>query len=172
MFNSLVSNGHSFGARSWLAVFVWVIVLACGYYLYQMWRERNPVRVQFMQRLGLGMLIASGVGLALMVLRVPDIAVISWPLWSYLAMLGTLAFLGWAAWFYTQKLPALAATSGRQVAGRGAPVARAGTRSSGNSGGGARTYTTPTGPPVRSEPRPVATTTRREARRDRKRKSR
>ncbi len=54
MFNNLVSNGLDFGPRSWLAVFIWVITLVCGYYFYRMWQERNPVRMGFLQRFGLG----------------------------------------------------------------------------------------------------------------------
>ncbi len=167
MLDNLVTNGLDFGPRSWLAVFIWVIGLVCGYYFYRMWQERNPVRMSFLQRFGLGLLSLSALGLVLMLVRGLDLPVLGWPLWGYLAMLATLLFLGGAAWYYTQKLPALTTTSGRQVS-RGAPATRAGARSSGN---GARTYNAPAAP-VHSEPRPVATTTRREARRDRKRKSR
>ena len=174
MFDRIVMNGVNFGPRSWLAVFVWLIALALGFYFYSMWQERNPVRMSFVRRVGLGLLILSGVGLVLMLLRGIDVPVLGWPLWGYLAMLATLGFAGWAGWFYAQKLPALATTTGRQPARVGAPVSRQAGRSS--SGGGARTYTAPaggtTGTAVRSEPRPVATTTRRESRRDRKRKSR
>jgi hypothetical protein len=178
MLNRIVDAATPFGPRSWLAVFIWLIALALGFYFYSMWQERNPVRMGFLRRVGLGLLILSGVGLVLMLLRGIGVSIgaefLAWPLWGYLAMLATLGFAGWAGWFYSQKLPALATTTGRQPGRAGAPVSRQAARPS--SGGGARTYSAPaggtTGTAVRSEPRPVATTTRRESRRDRKRKSR
>jgi hypothetical protein len=182
MLDRLVSNDIGFGPRSYLALFIWVIALAVGFYLYNMWQERNAVRMRFMRGLGLGLLIAGGVGVVLMLLRGINIPVVSWPLWGYLAMLGTLAFLAWAGWFYANKLPALVAAAGRQGGRMGAPANRQGARSGGGArtygsggSGGARTYSAPSGDSngsTPSTPRPVATTTRREARRDRKRKSR
>ena len=162
MLKYLLSIHASFGPLSWLAMLAWVGALAAGAYLYSMWQERNPVRARFFRQFGLGFSILGAVGLLLLALKAFGLPYVAWPIWSYLAMLATLLFLGWAGWFYTQRLPRLLAMSGRQV---------------GRPSHGARTYTTNGSSGVQTRapaapPRPVATTGRREARRDRKRKGR
>jgi hypothetical protein len=161
MLNYLLSVHPGFGPLSWLSMLGWLGALAAGAYLYSIWQERNPVRARFFRQFGLGLSILGAVGLLLLALKAFGLPYVAWPIWSYLVMLATLLFLAWAGWFYMQRLPRLLAMSSRQV---------------GRPAHGARTYTTNGSPPAQTRPpappRPVATTGRREARRDRKRKGR
>jgi hypothetical protein len=76
--------------------------------------------------------------------------------------LASLGYWGYALWYYTSKLPA-------QVAAQGSRSARLA------GGRGARAYQANGAPPAQrtpGAPRPLATTTRRAARREKKRKAR
>ncbi len=167
----MFTENLAFGARSWIALAVWVAGLIGGMYLYQGWREANPVRLRFMRRLGLGLGILSAVGLVALALRAFGVPVLSYPIWSYLVMLATLGYLAWGVFYATQTLPALAdAARSKPGAKTYGASGKGGAKTYGaGSKGGAKTYTAQTEP---AAPRPVATTTRREARRDRKKKSR
>ncbi|MBA3944497.1 MAG: hypothetical protein H0X37_08050 [Herpetosiphonaceae bacterium] len=186
---NLLQDGQGFGGRSWVAMAIWVIGLIAGVYFYQGWREANPLRARFFQRTGLGLAIISAVGLVVLALRAFGVPVLSKPIWGYLVFLATLGYLAWAAYFLTQRLPALVATS--RDAARRQPTQRAGARSYGGGGkqaqagartyaaanakqAGARTYTAdgPADGQPAAPARPVATTNRRGARRDKKRKGR
>lgn len=162
----LITPHGGFGAWSWLGMLIWLFALGGGAYTYSSWQERNPVRSRFVRRLGLGLAILGAVGLVLLFLKATGLPYIGWPVWTYLWALATLVFIGWAIWFYSARLPQMLEAS-RQVSRTGR-VER-GTH-------GARTYT---GNGARSAPaqpaappRPVATTGRREARRDKKRRTR
>jgi hypothetical protein len=165
MANYLFSDRPGFHGAAWVATLCWLLILAAGIYLYSVWQERNPVRYRFNQRLGIGLMAVGGVGLVLMALKALGMPILSWRIWIYIDVLATIAVLGWAAWFYTQRLPRLLTTSSRAGAAVGARGAR-----------GARTYSANGTRPAEARPvqppRPVATTGRREARRDKKRKSR
>jgi len=179
MGNYFLMNEPGFGRISWLLLFSWLILLGAGAYLYSMWQERNPVRQRFFRQLGLGLAVLSAVGILLLAFKAFGVPVASWRLWTYLVGLATLFFAGWSAWFYTSRLPQLLGATNRVGAGaRRQPAQQGrGARTYGKSGGGARTYGTNGSRPATTAqtpppPRPVATTGRREARRDKKRKSR
>ncbi len=159
-------DNPGFGNLSWLLMAGWLIGLGAGAYLYSVWQERNPVRARFFRQLGLGLSIVSALGILLLALKAIGVPYLEWRLWSYLAALATLAFGGWAFWFYRTRYPRLMAAT------RAAPgtVRRAGARS----GHGAKTYAANGSVAAQSTPtpRPVATTGRREARREKKRRSR
>jgi len=161
MLDYFFSDAPGFGRMSWLLMLGWLLSLGAGAYLYAIWRERNPVRARFFRRFGLGLSILSAVGLLLLALKAIGIPYLGWRIWSYLAALVTLGFLGWAGWFYLRRFPQLLAATGRQ---------------SGRAGGASRTYESngsrQAQPRAVAAPRPVATTGRREARRDKKRRSR
>jgi hypothetical protein len=167
MSNYFLSQGPGFGPLSWLSLLAWSLLLAAGLYLYRSWRERNPVRARFMRQLGLVLSILSGTGIALLALKGLRIPVLSFRIWSYLVALATIGCAVWAAVMY-QRISQLVAASGRTPATtrRIVPQPGRGARTySANGTTGAETRPIPT-------PRPVATTGRREARRDKKRKSR
>ena len=161
MYDFFFSGDPGFGSYSWLLMLGWLLALAVGVYLYSLWQERNPVRARFFRRFGLGMSILSAAGLLVLALKALSVPYAEWRIWTYVAALLTLLFFGWAGWFWAARMPRLLASTGRQ---------------SGRPAGGARTYSSNGGSPATprppSAPRPVATTGRRDARRDKKRKSR
>lgn len=175
-FGNLLQDNLAFGGRSWVAMALWVAGLIGGIYLYQGWREANPLRARFVHRSGLTLAILCGVGLLVLVLRAFGVPLLSKPIWGYLLFFVTLGYIGWSLYYYMTQLPALVAAS--RDPRRSGGAARGGAKTYGTGGHGARTYSSKNGggtsneavPPA--QPRPVATTTRREARRDKKRKSR
>ncbi|GAC1565220.1 MAG: hypothetical protein NVS2B7_39420 [Herpetosiphon sp.] len=160
---NLLKDNQPIGGRSYVVMALWVFGLIVGVYLYQGWREANPVRYRFVQRTGLGVAILSAVGLCVLALRALSVPVMGMPIWGYGVFVVTLGFLAWALYFYTQRLPALLASS--KAAVRRPPVQRNTARSYSMNG-----TTDPSATP--SVPRGVGTTSRREARRERKRKGR
>lgn len=167
MSNYFLTQSPGFGPLSWLLLLAWGLTLAAGLYLYRAWQERNPVRARFMRQLGLVLSVLAGAGIVLLVLKGLRVPILSYRIWVYLVALATVGYGVWAGVTY-QRISQLVTASGRP----GAPVRRG----SSQSGRGARTYTTngSNGAETRPipPPRPVATTGRREARRDKKRKSR
>lgn len=166
MSDYFLSQNPGFGPLSWLSLLAWGLLLAAGLYLYTSWHERNPVRARFVRQLGLVLSVLAGLGVALLAVKGLGIPVLDYRIWGYLVALATVIYGIWAAASY-QRISQQAVAAGRTPgAVRRQPVAP---------GRGARTYST--NGPVASEtrtvqPRPVATTGRREARRDKKRKSR
>ncbi len=161
MANYFFVDNPGFGRISWVLMLAWVGALGAGVYLYNNWQERNVVRRRFFRQFGLGLSILGAGGLLLLALKAFGLPYVSWRIWTYLVALAMLGFLAWAAWFYTRRFPQLMAATQAGKAGRG----------------GARTYSSngPRAVPAArppAPPRPVPTTGRREARRDKKRKSR
>lgn len=152
-----------FGNISWTMLVVWAAALVFGLYLLRSYRDSNPVRLGFARQTGLILSALSGLGLLLLIFKFFQIPVLDWRLWSYLVAFASLGYWGYALYHYNSKLPAQIAASRPTRAVRG-PAPR----------GGAKVYSSPgtTTPRPPREPRPVATTTRREARRDKKRKAR
>jgi hypothetical protein len=149
-----------FGNISIVMTLLWLATLGLGAYLLRSYRSQIPLRLRFVRQAAIITLVLSLIGVGLMVLKYLQVPVFEWRLWGYLAAFASLGYWGWALYYYNSKLPAQVAVQ----AGRGARASR-----------GARTYAANvTPPPARParEPRPVATTTRREARRDKKRKTR
>lgn len=168
MSNYFLSQPLSFGPISWLWLLAWGLTLAAGLYLYTSWQERNVLRARFMRQLGLVLSILAGTGIVLLALKGLRVPVLSFRIWGYLVALATIGYGVWAGITY-QRISQAVAASSRNVA-----VTRRGSQQSGR---GARTYTTngtngATEPRPIPTPRPVATTGRREARRDKKRKTR
>lgn len=160
-----IESNVPFGGISWAMVVVWALTLGFGIYLLRSYRDNNPIRVRFARQVGTIATALSAVGLVLLLLKFLNVPGVEWRLWSWLVALASIGYAAWAAYQYNSKLPAQIASARptrapRRVAGPG---------------GGAKTYPatgTPATPRPPREPRPVATTTRREARRDKKRKSR
>ena len=152
-----------FGSISWTMLVVWAAALGFGVYLLRSYRDSNPIRIRFAQRAGVVLSALSGVGILLLILKFFGVPVLDWRLWSYLVAFASLGYWGYALYAYNVQLPALVAASkpARTVRGQSPRSV-------------AKVYSTPGQPVARPprEPRPVATTTRREARRDKKRKTR
>jgi hypothetical protein len=158
-----IESNVPFGGVSWAMLFVWALALGFGIYLLRNYRDNNPIRLRFVKQVGLAATVLSALGLVLLVLKLFNVPVLEWRLWGWLVALASIGYAAWAAYMYNTRLPAQIATT------RSPRTVRRTTS------GGAKTYAatgTPTPPRPPREPRPVATTTRREARRDKKRKTR
>lgn len=168
MSDYFLSQPLSFGPLSWLSLLGWGLILAAGLYLYTSWQERNVLRARFMRQLGLVLSILAGAGIVLLALKGLRVPVLSYRIWVYLVALATVGYGVWAGITY-QRINQLVAASGRNAAPvrRGSQPAGRGARTYSSSGSNGAEQPRPAQPP-----RPVATTGRREARRDKKRKSR
>lgn len=138
------------GTLAWIFFLLQLIGVAAGAYLVYAHTERNLARQTFMRQLGIGLLVLGGVGLLAAVLRLIGVPVISQRLWFWVLLLVELLAAGYVTYYMRSVLPGL-------------ERAQAGRRSSRPSVAGEQ---------ATAVPRPAATTSRRDARRDRKRKNR
>lgn len=150
----LTTAAPQFGPLAWLFFIGQILGLGAGAYLYFMHTERNPARQTFMRQLGIALMILGGVGVLLGALRLLNVPTMNQRLWFWLQALVELGVAGYIFYYMRSILP------GRE---RDA-------RSRGGKPGAARAISG--GSPAPATPRPVATTSRRDARRDRKRKGR
>lgn len=166
MFDYFTQPDPVFGRISWTMGLVWLAALVVSVLLLTRWQISNPTYRRFWRRWAIGTLVLGGLGMVALILNGVQVQPFNIRLWIYLFSVLTLAYWGWAAYHYFTQLPKQVATARtynrpvRATSQRNAPQARA-------------TVQNGTAPdqPARV-PRPEATTTRREARRDRKRRSR
>jgi len=165
-----IESNVPFGSISVFMVLVWAATLAAGLYMLRSFRDRNPLRQRFVQQVGIAECVLAGLGLVLLALKYFNVQIMEWRLWTYLVAVVWLGYTGYAVWFYTSRLPSILAAASRAGRGQRPQI----TRGARPSSGGARTYTANGGTSEAAprEPRQPATTTRREARRERKRRGR
>ena len=168
----LIRIDPEYGGVSQLMTLVWLGVFFTGIMLLRGQPPSNPVRAAFRRRTALGAVIFGGVGIVQLLLRVVEnqigtpyddtIPALDFRLWSYLILLAGLVFLGFSVRYWrTRYRQEVAASKQMRVV---KPTQQR--RAQPNKVAPANNAT------VESEPRPVATTSRREARRDRKRRGR
>ena len=161
--NFFIQPDPLFGNVSWATGVFWLALLAAGVYLLTQWHESNPARYRFGRQFGIVATVLSALGLVFLILNWFQVSPFNIRLWMYLIGLASLGYLGYALYAYNSKLPAQIAAMRSTRAVRGAAPR------------GARAYSanvTPNESRPARQPRPVATTTRREARREKKRKGR
>jgi 4-amino-4-deoxy-L-arabinose transferase-like glycosyltransferase len=141
------------GSLGWTFFIVQILIAGAGGYLGFMHEERNPARHDFLRRLGIGLLVVGVIGVVLGIGRLANLAVINQHLWFWVLLLVELAVSGFVFYYMRNILPGLE----RQQAGRARRP---------------RPHQVTSQPAEPAEPRPQATTSRRGARRDRKRKGR
>lgn len=151
----------NFGSLAWTFLVAQLLGVAAGAYLYWMHSERNAARQTFTRMLGIVLLILGGVGIVLGALRLLNVPVMNQRLWFYIQLIVELGIAGYLVYYVRSVLPGLE----RSAAGR----ARSSNSRPGGSRPGSRSIAT--AEPAPATPRPVATTGRRDSRRDRKRKS-
>ena len=178
MFTFFTEADPVFGRISWTTGVIWLAALGLSAYVLTRWQTSNPARRRFWRRWAIGTVALAGLTVVALVLNFFEVPFFNIRAWIYLFSLATLAYWAYAAYFYFTKLPgdvAAAARASRPVrtSQRNAAPARAkvyNTKAS-QSTKAQQTNGISAQPPAR-EPRPVATTSRRESRRDRKRRSR
>lgn len=155
-FSYLTTAAPQFGPLAWVFFIAQILGAGAGAYLYFMHTERNPARQTFMRQLGVALMILGVVGVALGAARLLNAPVLNQHLWFWIQGLIELGVAVYTLLYMSRTLPALE----RAAAGRG---------------GRTNVPRPPRGIPgttAPATPRPVATTSRRDARRDRKRRGR
>jgi 4-amino-4-deoxy-L-arabinose transferase-like glycosyltransferase len=141
------------GSLGWTFFIMQILIVGAGGYLAFMHEERNPARHTFLRQLGIALLVVGVVGVVLGVGRLANLAVINQHLWFWVQLLIELVVAGYVFYYMRSVLPDLE----RRQAGRARrPQSRQVTSQ----------------PSTPAEPRSQPTTSRRDARRDRKRKGR
>ena len=159
-FSNLTAVAPQLGPLAWIFFLGQIVGVAAGAYLYFVHTERNPARQTFMRQLGIALLILGGVGMLQGILRQLNVPTLNQHLWFWLQTLIELGVAGYVTYYVRNVLPKLEQSAAPRPGKPGAArVARP--------ADGTRAASLPPAPP-----RPVPTTTRREARRDRKRKTR
>jgi 4-amino-4-deoxy-L-arabinose transferase-like glycosyltransferase len=150
----LTTAASTFGPLAWIFFIGQILGVGAGAYLYFMHTERNAARQTFMRQLGVALMVLGGVGVVLGALRLLNVPVLNQRLWFWIQFLVELGVAGYVFYYMRSVLPGLEkAAAGRSQ--KGAP----------------RPPKAIPGDAAAATPRPVATTGRRDARRDRKRKS-
>ncbi|MEI8307963.1 MAG: hypothetical protein WCF99_12960 [Chloroflexales bacterium] len=146
------SPAAGFGTLAWIFFLLQLMGVGAGAYFVYAHTERNPARRTFMHQLGIALLVLGGVGLFAAVLRLVGVPLINQRLWLWILLLVDLATGGYTYYYMRSVLPELEKAQAGKRPSRPAQV---------------RSVTTEAAP---ATPRPVATTGRREARRERKKK--
>ena len=153
-----------FGALEWVFFAAQIALAVAGVYLAFLRAEPHPIRRAAARNLGYALLGLGALGILFGALRLASVEIFTMPIWFTIAIVLEVILVIYALYY------ASSIYAPRMVAYDAA-----------NRGKGMRRVTRPqaalqangtNGAPSYSEPRPVATTTRRGARRDRKRKSR
>lgn len=150
IFSYLTTPDPAFGPLAWMFFIIQILGVGAGAYLYFRHTERNPARQTFVRQLGIALMILGGVGVLIGALRLLNVPVFNQRIWFWIQAVVEAGVVIYVVYYMRSVLPGLeraAATRGR----------------------GARAVAADTAPEAS---RPIATTGRREARRERKRKSR
>jgi hypothetical protein len=158
-FTYLTTSSPQLGTLGWVFFIVQIIGVAAGAYLVFLHSERNPARATFARQLGTALMIFGVVGVVLGVLRMLNVPYLNQHVWFWIQAVIELIIAGYVIYYVRNVLPALE----KQSAGRRPTRAVANPR-------GLRNVSASTIETAPSTPRPVATTSRRDARRDRKRR--
>lgn len=152
-FSYLTTPAPTFGPLAWAFFIVQILGVGAGAYLYFVHTERNAARQTFMRQLGVALMILAGVGVLVGALRLLNVPVMNQRIWFWIQGVIELGVAGYVFYYMRAVLPGLERAAASR--GRGSP----------------RQPRAVSGDAAPATPRPVATTGRREARRDRKRKS-
>ncbi|WP_298490059.1 hypothetical protein [uncultured Chloroflexus sp.] len=149
-FDYFVAVSPTFGSYAWTFFIVQILLVAGGAYFIWLHTERNVAKATFFRQLGIALMIVGGFGVALGVARMLNTPTFNLRFWFYIQFVIELILGGYVFYYMRNVLPELVrnsrtrAPTPRQVPADATPAT----------------------------PRPVATTGRREARRERKRKQR
>jgi hypothetical protein len=159
-----------FGALEWVFFIAQIALAVAGVYLTYLRAEPHPIRRTVSRNFGYALLGFGALGIILGALRLAPLALFTMPIWFAIATVLEAILAIYAVYYILAVLPARVAAYDETKRGRstrrnvGRPVDAL--REAPLQANGAH------GTLPFSDPRPVATTTRRESRRDRKRKSR
>jgi hypothetical protein len=159
-----------FGAPEWVFFIAQIALAVAGVYLTFLRVEPHAIRRAISHNLGYALLGLGALGIVLSALRLAPVELFTMPIWFTITTALEAILAIYAVYYILAVLPSRVAAYDETTRGRGAR------RNVGRPVGalrGASLQTNGThGTSQLSDPRPAATTTRREARRDRKRKAR
>jgi hypothetical protein len=158
----LTTPTGEFGGPEWVFFVVQSVAALAGVYLAFLRQDAHPVRGVARRRLGLALLALGVLGVLLGALRLAAIDPLTTPIWFYGVALLEIVLAAYALYYWQARYPAEMAayeqstrTAGSRRVARSQPALQP--------NGNGMSY---------SAPRPVASTGRRESRRDRKRRGR
>jgi hypothetical protein len=162
------------GALEWVFFAAQVLVAIAGVYLAFLQRSQHPVRARAQRQLGYALLAVGLVGAVVGALRIGGVMPFTMPVWIAVATLFNVLLAGFALYYARAVYPAQLAAYEQASRGRsGRPGSRTQVGSAANTSRPAARPITRTPPDTNGVARPASPpSTRREARRDRKRKSR
>jgi len=159
-----------FGALEWVFVIAQIALAVAGVYLAFLRAEPHAIRRAVSRNFGYALLGLGAVGVILGALRLAPVALFTMPIWFVVATVLEVILAIYAVYYVLAVLPSRVTAYDQASRSRGAR------RNVGRPVGTLRDAPLPAngahGTAQFSDPRPAATTTRRESRRDRKRKSR
>jgi len=162
--NYLTTYSTTFGAPETIFLIAHVALVIAGIYYAFIAKSSDALRDESLRRLGYGLLALGVIGTLLAVLRLVAGDIFSMPIWLTLVTVLDVALLAYALYFafsiYPVRRAALAQSNRNRSTTRGGGRQQPTLQSNGTNGS---SY---------SAARPIATTTRRVSRRDRKRKGR
>jgi hypothetical protein len=161
----LTTYATDFGALEWVFFIAQIAIAIAGIYLSFLRADSNPLRKESLQRLGYALLGLGAAGTLVGALRVAGVELFTMPIWITIVTVLEVILVAYALYYALSVYPARQAALAEADRGKGARrgPARSQPALQANSTNGGSSY---------SAPRPVATSTRRESRRDRKRRSR
>ena len=156
-----------FGALEWVFFIAQIALAVAGVYLAFLRAEPHALRRAVSRNFGYALLGFGALGVILGALRLAPVGLFTMPIWFGIAIVLEAIAAIYAVYYMLAVLPSRIAAYDQANRGRSAR------RNVGRPVGTLREAPlSANGTPQFSDPRPVATTTRRESRRDRKRKSR
>jgi hypothetical protein len=162
--NYLTTYSTTFGAPEIIFLIAHGALALAGLYYAFIVKDNDPIRGPALRSLGFGLLALGVIGTLLAVLRLAVGAEFSMPIWFTIVTVLDLALIIYALYFALSIYPTRRAALAQ--ANRGRSAQRSGSRPQPtlqSNGANGASY---------SAPRPIPTTTRRDSRRDRKRKGR
>ena len=158
----LTTPAAEFGGLEWAFLVVEGVVAIAGLYLAFLRDDAHPIRGAALRRLGLALLLLGGLGVIFAALRLAAIDAFRMPIWFVVVGLAELILAAYALFYWQARYPAALAAYNQSLRGasrRSSPRSQPALQTNGNS-------------VALSEPPTLATTSRRDSRRDRKRRGR
>jgi hypothetical protein len=161
----LTTFSPNFGAPEWVFFIAQIGVALAGVYLGFLRADTHALRGPALRRLGYGLIALGAAGTLVGALRLVPVELFTMPIWMTIITLLEVIFAAYVLYYATSVYPARVAAFEEANRSKGARrgVARPQPTLQANGTNGASSLNTP---------RPIVTTSRREARRDRKRRGR
>jgi hypothetical protein len=159
----LTTFSADFGPLEWVFFIAQVVVAAAGAYLVFMRADTHPVRHEPLRQLGYALLTVGAIGTLLGVLRLAGVQAFTMPVWFTLITIAEVVLAIYALYYAMSVYPARLAAyeeANRARSNRRSPARPQATVETNGTHG------------IYPAPRPAGVPSRRDARRDRKRKSR